>query len=166
MANATLARFAERFDREWLAVMRGKLGVFNREDDDRELVNGLLAWMQLRSADFTNTFRALTLGQRTGGCTTPDPEFDAWHARWQVRRGRQPQTCDESHVLMRQHNPAVIPRNHKVEEALAAATAAHDHSVMRRLLDVLARPYDYERESTGFTDPAPTGPRYRTFCGT
>jgi uncharacterized protein YdiU (UPF0061 family) len=67
---------------------------------------------------------------------------------------------------MRQHNPAVIPRNHRVEEALAAATAAHDYSALHRLLDVLAHPYDYERESTGFTDPMPKGPAYRTFCGT
>ena len=79
---------------------------------------------------------------------------------------QQPQPLASSEALMRGHNPAVIPRNHKVEEALAAATAAHDYSAMHRLLDVLARPYDYEREPDGFTEPMPTGLPYRTFCGT
>ncbi|HTM33336.1 MAG TPA: YdiU family protein [Vicinamibacterales bacterium] len=165
-ANGSLARFAELFDRDWLAAMRGKLGLFTEEADDRVFVNDLLAWMTLRRADFTNTFRALTRGERPDACASPDPEFDGWHERWQARRERQPQTCDESRALMRRHNPVVIPRNHKVEEALAAAAAAHDYSVMRRLLDALACPYDYEHEADAFTEPMPTGLPYRTFCGT
>jgi uncharacterized protein YdiU (UPF0061 family) len=165
-ANGSLARFAELFDRNWLGAMRGKLGLFTEEPDDRVLVNELFAWMQLRRVDLTNTFRALTRGLRPGSCASPDAEFDRWRERWRSRLGRQPQTCEESQALMRRYNPAVIPRNHKVEEALAAATAAHDYTVMHRLLEVLARPYDYEAEIAGFVDPIPTGPAYRTFCGT
>src|SRR5262245_22216558 len=77
-ANASRARFAELFDSDWLAAMRGKLGLFAGEPDDRLLVNDLLAWMQLRQADFTNTFRALTRGERPEACASPDAEFDAW----------------------------------------------------------------------------------------
>ncbi len=165
-ANEVLARFADSFERHWLAGMRGKLGLFGAEADDRMLAGDLLEWMQLRRADFTNTFRALTRGGRPDSCTSPDPEFEGWHERWTARRSRQPQPLASSEALMRGHNPAVIPRNHKVEEALAAATAAHDYSAMHRLLDVLARPYDYEREPDGFTEPMPTGLPYRTFCGT
>ena len=67
---------------------------------------------------------------------------------------------------MRRHNPAFIPRNHNVEEALEAATSADDLSVMERLLDVLATPYDYGRDLPIFTASSPGGWPYRTFCGT
>jgi uncharacterized protein YdiU (UPF0061 family) len=67
---------------------------------------------------------------------------------------------------MRRHNPAVIPRNHLVEAALQAATDHSDVSVMGRLLDVLAAPYDHDRDLAAFTAPAPDATPYRTFCGT
>ena len=95
-----------------------------------------------------------------------DPTFAAWHARLLSRRARQPQPSGEVEALMRRHNPAYIPRNHKVEEALAAATTAHDFSVMTRLLEVLRAPYDYEVERPEFSAPPSSGRPYRTFCGT
>jgi serine/tyrosine/threonine adenylyltransferase len=67
---------------------------------------------------------------------------------------------------MRRHNPSVIPRNHKVEEALDAATAGHDLTPMERLLQVLAAPYDYDRDLPEFVTPARDQRPYRTFCGT
>jgi uncharacterized protein YdiU (UPF0061 family) len=67
---------------------------------------------------------------------------------------------------MRQHNPAFIPRNHKVEEALAAASAGDDGSVIARLLEVLATPYDHERDLPAFSAPGVDDRSYRTFCGT
>ena len=67
---------------------------------------------------------------------------------------------------MRQHNPAVIPRNHNVEAALSAATRDHDYAVMQRLLDALAKPYDYGRDLPDYTAPGPADLGYRTFCGT
>ena len=79
---------------------------------------------------------------------------------------RQPQPIAESEALMRRHNPAVIPRNHKVEEALGAATGGHDFSVMERLSTLLASPFDYERDDGEYVAPMPAGPPYRTFCGT
>ena len=62
-ATAALDRFPDLFEQHWLDGMRAKLGLFTREDDDEALVNDLLAWMQRRSADFTNTFRSLTSGR-------------------------------------------------------------------------------------------------------
>jgi serine/tyrosine/threonine adenylyltransferase len=163
-ATAVLDRFAELFDAQWLDGMRAKLGFFTREPDDRNLVNDLFEWMQLRSADFTNTFRALTIGRPLV------PGADAGAAdlerRIEVRRTRQPQAAAEAEALMRRHNPAVIPRNHKVEEALAAATLEHDFSVMHRLIEVLATPYDHDRDRPAFSTPGEPNPSYRTFCGT
>jgi uncharacterized protein YdiU (UPF0061 family) len=95
-----------------------------------------------------------------------DPDLRGWRARWETRRRRQPQPAAEAADLMRRHNPAVIPRNHKVEEALQAAEAG-DMAPLDRLLDVLARPYDHGRTDTAeYTTPDPGGRHYRTFCGT
>jgi serine/tyrosine/threonine adenylyltransferase len=165
-ATEALDRFADLFARYRLDGMQAKLGLFTREDDDESLVNDLLAWMKRRSADFTNTFRSLTTGRTAADSGTADPEWEAWHRRWQARRGRQPQSASEAETLMRRHNPAVVPRNHNVEAALTAATAENDYSVMQRLLEVLATPFDHERDLTKFSEPDSGGRPYRTFCGT
>ena len=165
-ATAALDRFPNLFEQHWLDGMRAKLGLFTREHDDEALVNDLLAWMQRRSADFTNTFLLLTTGRLVGHSTNADPELEAWHRRLEARRGRQPQSFAEAETLMRCHNPAFIPRNHNVEEALLAATSRDDFSVMERLLEVLATPYDHERDLPMFSASSSGERPYRTFCGT
>ncbi len=162
-ATAALDRFPERFEQHWLDGMRAKVGLFSREDDDRALAHDLLDWMHRRSADFTNTFAALTAGAALGDAG--DAEADAWHRRWTARRARQPQPAGDAADLMRRHNPAFIPRNHLVEAALQAATAG-DHSPMERLLEVLARPYDHQRDLPAFRAADAAERPYRTFCGT
>jgi uncharacterized protein YdiU (UPF0061 family) len=165
-ATSALDRFPELFEQHWLDGMRAKLGLFTREHDDRELVNDLLAWMHRRSADFTNTFRLLTSGRLVGNTASVDPEFEAWHRGLEARRERQPQSIAGVRALMRQHNPAFIPRNHNVEEALLAAISRNDLSVMERLLEVLATPYDHDRDLPTFSASGPGDRPYRTFCGT
>jgi serine/tyrosine/threonine adenylyltransferase len=164
-ATASLDRFPLFFERYWLSGMRAKLGLFTQEEGDKALVDHLLAWMQRRSADFTNTFRSLT-HFRQG--VNADAEVEAWHQQVMARRARQPQSPDDAEALMQRHNPAFIPRNHKVEEALEAATGSDDYSVMERLLDVLKAPYDHARELPLFSTPrTPSSSEpYRTFCGT
>jgi uncharacterized protein YdiU (UPF0061 family) len=164
-ATAALNRFPEAFDRYWLDGMRAKLGLFTRDPEDRSLVNDLLDWMHRQSADFTNTFRQLTAAPSTA-IAPGDPGFDAWLRRLDARRLRQPESGDEVAALMRRSNPAVIPRNHNVEAALAAATTEEDLSVMTRLLEVLASPFDHDRDLPEFTSPNPGGAFYQTFCGT
>jgi uncharacterized protein YdiU (UPF0061 family) len=165
-ATAALDRFPGLFEAHWLDGMRQKLGLFTRKEGDKALVDDLLAWMHRRSADFTNTFRSLTSGRLLGDFTDADPELEEWHQRLAARRGRQPQTLAESEALMRRHNPAFIPRNHNVEQALQAATRAGDYSVMKQLLDVLATPYDHGRDLPMFSACSSGDEPYRTFCGT
>ena len=165
-ATGVLADFPDRFERHWLDGMRAKLGLFTVEPEDAALVGDLLAWMKRQTADFTNTFRSITAGRLLADSACRDGELDAWHDRLESRRTRQPQTAAEVTALMRRHNPAVIPRNHNVEEALAAATDHHDLSVMHRLVEVLASPYDHDRDLAGFTSAGGGREPYRTFCGT
>ena len=161
IANGLIEDFMPRFKRHWIAGMRGKLGLFNEEPEDAVLVQSLLDWMLRRGADFTNTFRDL------GG--DPSPESDAgyldWLARWQSRLSRQSQSRSEVTARMRAHNPAVIPRNHKVEEALNAASESGDLTVMENLLKVLQRPYDIETVPAEYPEPQKV-PNYRTICAT
>jgi uncharacterized protein YdiU (UPF0061 family) len=165
-ATAVLDRFPALFQQHWLDGMRAKLGLFTAEEEDDALVNDLLAWMQREGADFTNTFRSLTRGHLALDRTDAGAPPRAWHQRLEARRSRQPQTPAEAESLMRQHNPAVVPRNHKVEEALLAATSGDDFSVMERLLEVLATPFDHGRDLHEFSEPGTSDESYRTFCGT
>jgi uncharacterized protein YdiU (UPF0061 family) len=164
-ATASLQRFAELFERYWLDGMRLKLGLFTSEPEDKALADDLLAWMERRKADFTNVFRSLSRASTAAAFAPNDADFAAWLQRLQSRRARQPQPAAAAEALMQQNNPAFIARNHLVEGALGAATRDHDYTVLHRLLDVLARPYDYDRDLPAFTEPGDGRP-YRTFCGT
>jgi uncharacterized protein YdiU (UPF0061 family) len=163
LANEAVVSFEPRFKRHWLAGMRSKLGLFPEEDEDAALVQSLLDWMLQARADFTNTFRDLS-GPASARVST-DAAYLEWHQRWQSRLGRQPQSPGEVEERMQRHNPAFIPRNHKVEEALAAAVKDNDLSVMERLLAVLAAPYDHSRHLPEYSEPSSLE-SYRTFCGT
>jgi uncharacterized protein YdiU (UPF0061 family) len=165
-ATAAVDRFPHLFYEHWLNGMRAKLGLFTNDPDDEALVNELLAWMRQRSADFTNTFRSLSKWLVAGDAAAFQPGLGPWLERWDARRARQAQSAVEAATLMRAHNPAFVPRNHRVEEALLAATSAGDLSVMETLLEVLANPFDYERDLPKFTEPGTDHGTYRTFCGT
>ena len=167
LAETELAAFNQLYETHWLTGMRTKLGIFNEEADDKALAEELLNLMQQHEADYTNTFRALTLNKLEGLQLFETREFSEWQKRWQSRLDRQQENADESVELMRQSNPAVIPRNHRVEAALAAAEFQADYSVMEQLLDVLADPYAYTPEQEEYAKPPlPSNRPYQTFCGT
>ena len=166
-AEAAVEGFSGRFGKYWLAGLRGKLGLFTEEAEDAELGEVLLAWMQEHAVDYTNTFRELSEDGTVKTGALGAAEFESWQARWRARLGRQPQSLAEVLAHMRRHNPAVIPRNHQVEAALAAATDAGDLSVLERLVTVLSRPFDPEPGADAYrVPPGPEGCGYRTFCGT
>ncbi|MFS0575758.1 protein adenylyltransferase SelO [Sporosarcina sp. 179-K 3D1 HS] len=166
MAQDVISGFAALYQSDWMAGMRAKLGLFNEEEDDQSLFEALLDMMQDHQADFTNTFQALTFDTLEGSSLFRSPEFLEWHGKWQARLGRQQEGTEASHQLMRTNNPAVIPRNHRVEAALGAAEQG-DFDVMRRLLEVLSTPYAHSPEQKEFANlPPKTTIPYQTFCGT
>lgn len=166
-AEEAIASFPDMFRRYRHAGMRAKLGLFTEEDDDVDLMKDLLDTMQQNRADYTTTFRALATGTIADMSLLRDPAFSEWYRRWRERLERQPQSAEASRMLMRSHNPAVIPRNHLVEEALEAAVERRDLSLLTQLLAVLSRPFDDPPENGGYhLPPEPSEHRYRTFCGT
>ncbi|WP_338752325.1 protein adenylyltransferase SelO [Bacillus sp. FJAT-52991] len=167
LAEDKLSDFTKLYHHNWLAGMRAKLGIFNEETEDEALIENLLQMMQEHQADYTNTFRALTLDQREDTNLFRTPEFTQWHKQWQERLGRQQESKAAANELMRRSNPAIIPRNHRVEEALKAAVEQGDYSVMERLVAVLSNPYAHSADEADYcTLPASSAEPYRTFCGT
>jgi serine/tyrosine/threonine adenylyltransferase len=166
LANEALSSFENRFQAHWLRGMRSKLGLFSAEKEDAALVQELLDWMQVHHLDFTHTFRTLSAETAIAQPTFIDAGFLTWHARWHARLARQPHSPGESAEKMCAHNPALIPRNHHVEQALDAAVQDGDLSATRRLLAALADPYS-PTAPPEYTTPPPThASPYQTFCGT
>lgn len=168
IAEKALSQFPERYDSYWLSGMRAKLGLYNEEAEDRELIRDLLNVMQTHHADYTNTFLALTFNKLEELEFFHTAEFTDWHGRWETRRSRQHESTASSQQLMRDNNPAIIPRNHLVEAALEAAVERDDFTVMHRLLDALSNPYDHTDVQAEYAmiPESPSITPYRTFCGT
>lgn len=166
LAEDALSEFSEIFKNNWVSGMRAKLGIFNEETEDKELITNLLNIMQKYKADYTNTFRALTIDDLNGLEIFNSEEFKEWYKIWQERLSRQDESKDLSKKLMKSSNPAVIPRNHRVEEALEAAEKG-DYSVMDKLLDVLINPFEYSKDQEEYAKlPKPSSCKYKTYCGT
>ena len=162
-AKDVLGDFSRRFHEHHTAGMRAKLGLISEEEGDAALIGDFLEAMKSDGADFTASFAALTNFAKREAA---GPAVTAWLPRWRGHLDRQKVSADEVSAMMRQANPVVIPRNHRVEEALAAATAG-DLSVMHRLLDILANPYEATPANKPYRKvPEPGGTPYRTFCGT
>ena len=122
--------------------------------------------MQKYEADYTNTFISLTFQEVEDTALGRNVEFIKWHTKWRSRLNRQSQSKEAIQELMKKNNPAIIPRNHRVEEALESAEKG-DLSVMNRLLDMLSKPYDHCPEQKEYAAlPIPSSTPYRTFCGT
>lgn len=167
LAQRELNRFEQLYDQHWLSGMRAKLGLTGEEPDDDGLIKSLLHLMYQHQADYTNSFIDLTFDQTSQEDLHYSHEFTDWHTRWKARLSRQPGGVDSAKELMRSNNPAVIPRNHRVEEALRAAVEDDDYCPLKTLLKVLEKPFAHRPEQKEFAQPPPPSVTpYRTFCGT
>lgn len=167
LAQDSISDFRVLYYDNWLTGMREKLGIFNEEVEDEILIKDLLKIMGKYGADYTNTFVALTFDDKKDMALFCTEEFIKWHEAWQARLSRQQESKDSSYELMRNSNPAIIPKNHRVEEALDAAVKHEDYMVMEKLLDVLSNPYAHSSKQIDYSKPPDTSTKpYVTFCGT
>ena len=164
-----LERFPDRYAREHLAGARSKLGLSVPEEEDADLFASLLEVMQQTQADFTSTFVGLAhLLESDSQVSGPlsEPAFKLWLKRWRTRLDREPESVAHAASRMRLVNPVIIPRNDRVEEALAAAESG-DLEPVNRLLTVVQHPFCETPENLGYREGAAAGsPPYCTFCGT
>ncbi|WP_367159184.1 protein adenylyltransferase SelO [Kozakia baliensis] len=164
-AQESLSRFLNYYENAHLAEMCAKLGLKTAEDGDKELIEGLFDLMAKSAADFTLTFRALSENPDSARALFSAPEdFEAWKARWKARLAREGTEDEARRAAMRAVNPAIIPRNHRIEEVIDAAVQREDFAPFEAMLAAVTTPYeerpDYARP------PSPQERVWETFCGT
>ncbi|MGL4849910.1 MAG: protein adenylyltransferase SelO [Clostridium sp.] len=165
IAQKEVAKFTVLYKVEQLKGMRRKLGLELEKEEDEYLIQSLLGLMKKYKADYTNTFIALTLDDYSFTELKDKEEFKAWVEAWKVRLEKEEKSKAEIMELMKKSNPFVIPRNHRVEEALEAGNEG-DFSVMENLLEALKNPYEYNREYEKYTKLPEKKDVYVTYCGT
>ncbi|WP_348765822.1 protein adenylyltransferase SelO [uncultured Salinisphaera sp.] len=173
-AQAVLERYIERFEKTYHDGLAAKIGLQERREGDTELAYDLLKCMAEQGADFTLTFRHLAdLGQASDSrddavrALFDDPAaFDGWAARWRQRLAEETRDDAARRAAMRAVNPAYIPRNHRIQQAIEAAEDG-DYQPLEALLAVVARPFEDHPELADYArPPAPEEVVQRTFCGT
>ena len=166
IAQEAISTYNDIFYNNWMSIMRSKLGLFNEEVLDKAIIEDLLSIMEKYKEDYTNTFVSLTTGKNMDKNMFISEEFKNWYKVWKERLTRQENSSDEINKLMKESNPYVIPRNHRVEEAIEAAEKG-DLSVMINFIEVLSRPYEYSDDNDDYTKlPKNINCNYKTYCGT
>lgn len=165
LAQAAVDEFDNLYRDYYYNDMRKKLGFFNEDKEDEKIIENLLNMMKKYNADFTNTFSALSTLKFENTILFGTDEFTSWYEIYQQRLKNQKQSKEEIYKLMKNTNPYVIPRNHRVEEALKAAENG-DLNVMSELLKVLSKPFEYSTEQSEYTKVPAASCGYKTFCGT
>ena len=164
IATELIDNFQNIYEEKWLNMMRDKLGLFGDDKNDQTLINKLLDWMKNNNADYTNTFCHL-MGVKLDDEIYKNDDFKNWYNEWQ-KRLKLNNSSDKHLELMKKNNPLVIPRNHKVEEALTDADKGN-LKTMNKFLKVLIKPYSVQENIIEFQKPAPiSDEKYQTFCGT
>ena len=164
LATEAIDNFQNIYEEKWLNMMRDKLGLFGKTKDDKKLIDDLLTWMEKNKADYTNTFCYLMNISICNSSLYDYKEFINWSNNWKNRIFINNISKDKSIELMKKTNPIIIPRNHKVEEALKAANE-NDLEVMNKLLSNLDNPYSEQKDIEDYQLPS-NNEGYQTFCGT
>jgi uncharacterized protein YdiU (UPF0061 family) len=166
-ANGVLHQFQAIFETKWLQMMGNKLGILEVKKEDDTLISDLLAWMLVHKADYTNTFIELSVPNFNTSPIYQDAPFLNWLARWKTRIKAEEALPLASKTLMQKANPAFIPRNHLVEDALSQAQENNDLTAFHALLTVLTKPYQYANTNAKYQTPfVGDEGSYRTYCGT
>tara|TARA_Y100000768_G_scaffold91800_1_gene66233 strand:+ start:40 stop:1488 length:1449 start_codon:yes stop_codon:yes gene_type:complete len=165
IATETINSFEKKYEEKWINMMRDKLGLFGLDDKDKFLILDLLTWMHEKKADYTNTFCHLMNTTSKKDKLYEDNDFINWKKRWEERLLKNNNTQKKSIELMRNNNPLIIPRNHKIEEALKAAEQ-NNFKPINKIIKILDKPYSDQEEILDYQSPSISKEKYQTFCGT
>ena len=165
IAKAELANYPKRFMHYYQQGMRAKLGLLSEQPDDDDLTKQFLQLLMKYDADYTNAFRALTEKIKPAESFFLSNDFTKWEEKWLARLAKESKPLEQVFDEMNEVNPAVIPRNHQVERAIAAAELG-DFSIMHKLVDILRSPFTLSPEHAEYKYPNDDDQPYRTFCGT
>ena len=164
-ATNIINSFDKRYEEKWLNMMKQKLGLIGEAEKDRNLILDLLTWMHIKKADYTNTFCHLMNEEKLKNKIYEDADFLNWKKKWKERVLSSGKNFKDCLKLMNLVNPLVIPRNYKVEEVIEAAEK-NNLEPTKQLLDVLKRPYSFQKNTSAYQVPIISNKKYQTFCGT
>ena len=162
IAQNLINTFSSLFKDKWLQMMKKKLGIKDQSEDDEELINNLIKWMQQKKPDFTNTFCNLMNYDHADDEEFEDDEFNNWKREWKKRV----ESKEYLNVMM-SCNPTLIPRNYLVEEALSEAETDGKFDKFNELNEIISSPYQLKKVNIKYLEtPSKTNIPYKTFCGT
>jgi serine/tyrosine/threonine adenylyltransferase len=174
LAAERVERFGSQFEVEYARVLRTKLGLASEEAGDEALALDLFARLAKSEVDYTLFFRLLCdaaadplADRRLGALFRYPGAYDDWAKLWRARLALDDRPPEERRSAMRRANPAFIPRNHRIEEAIRAASCHGDFRPFEILSNTLRRPYDDQPDVASLAEPPSYEQRVReTFCGT
>ena len=154
--------------------MNEKLGLATIEQDDVELLKSFMDILQKQKVDYTLGFRYLSenvekhsFNQRFRDLFSDPVQLEPWLLAWRLRLKREERDSQEIVKLMNNTNPAFIPRNHRVEQAINLAEKDDNFEEVHRLIDILATPYSEQNDFQEYMlPPKPEERVLQTFCGT
>ena len=162
IAQNLINTFSSLFKHKWFQMMKKKLGIKDQSEDDEELINNLIKWMQQKKPDFTNTFCNLMNYDHADDEEFEDDEFNNWKREWK-KRVESKEYLD----VMMSCNPTLIPRNYLVEEALSEAETDGKFDKFNELNEIISSPYQLKKVNIKYLEtPTKTNIPYKTFCGT
>ena len=165
LATKIINSFEKKYEEKWLNMMKDKLGLFGEDEKDKFLILDLLTWMHQKKIDYTNTFCHLMNVSINDDKNYKDKDFQNWKMRWDERLKTNNNTPKKCLELMKTVNPLIIPRNHKVEEALEEAEK-NNLKPINQLIKVLKDPYSHEKDILDYQIGSESDEKYQTFCGT
>ena len=165
IATEIINSFEKKYEEKWLNMMRDKLGLFGTDEKDKLLILDLLTWMHQNKVDYTNTFCHLMNLTIEHNNNYESDDFLNWKKRWKERLKTNNNSPEKFINLMRSVNPLVIPRNHKVEEALIEANEDSLDS-LSKILEAVSEPYSIQKDIIDYQIPSSLNDKYQTFCGT
>ena len=162
LAQNVLDQFPIIYTKKWYKMMFDKLGIGNPKEEDKVLIGDLLELMELKKADYTNTFAALTMSTYPKNSLFKSHEFESWEKKWKERVKYN----ENSYSIMKENNPIYIPRNHLVESALESAVSGNKKE-FDKLLESMSNTYNYDVKLDEFQSvPKDFDKSYKTYCGT
>ncbi len=162
IAQNLINTFSSLFKDKWLQMMKKKIGIKDQSEDDEELINNLIKWMQQKKPDFTNTFCNLMNYDHADDEEFEDDEFNNWKREWK-KRVESKEYLD----VMISCNPTLIPRNYLVEEALSEAETDGKFDKFNELNEIISSPYQLKKVNIKYLEtPSKINIPYKTFCGT
>ena len=167
LAEEAINAFADLYQIKWLDMMRRKIGLITKKNEDKDLISELLDAMQKHKADFTNTFRFLSEDVLSGDDIFKTEEFLTWYKKWKLRLKKESNTFENIKKIMDTNNPRVIPRNHLVEKALKSAEEG-DLETIIDFSKIIKNPYSSSIDvpKKYLNPPNDNEKVLQTFCGT